>query len=228
MKVVAFDFDGTLADTADLWDEIKSAAAADLGLTLTEGQNRALYFKWDQEYIGWGGNMSEQMRIYKDSFSPKVEDKWKDRGWIRRIKLFPRIKETVEAVSGSYKPIVVTSRDSNTVVEALDNCGVLKYFKYIVAAENGLKYADKPSTRMMEEVLEIESGGTRPSDIVMIDDTPGGILMGRNAGAKTIGIGYGGFCPAEALARHRPDYLLSSTAEIPMLPDIIGKVFGGR
>ncbi|MDR2099099.1 MAG: HAD family hydrolase [Rickettsiales bacterium] len=225
-KVVAFDFDQTSAMTLELWTEIKSAVADGMGLPLSPEQNTAIYFSWDKEYIGWGKNLEEQKAIYRAYYAPRVESEWQKREWIDRVALFPGMKDVMEELSETYRLMIVTSRDMYSTSAALGNSGVLRLFDGIIASDAGRSYPDKPHPCMLYEAMA--RAGVDPSGIVMIGDTPGDIGMGKAAGARTIGAGYGGYVSLNDLAALKPDCILRSVRDIPKIPELVSGLLNSR
>lgn len=187
IKLIIFDFDGTLADTYELIIRTnqeamrqmnypvrdEDAIRATIGLPLEAGI-RTLYPDLPDEALPqWCTTYRRVFDVFKTQYLPV---------------LFPEVKETLEWLHGKgYVLTVASSRQSVSLNAFLGNLGVLPCFRYVIGADNVAKAKPDP-----EPVLQtLRDLGFRAGETLVVGDMPVDIFMGARAGAKTVGVTYG-------------------------------------
>ena len=82
---------------------------------------------------------------------------------------------------------IATLRGRNSLIEFLESMGIMKYFSYILAAEDTAFL--KPNAEPVKKILVDLSYGCENTLVVV--DMPFDIIMGKNAGVHTCGVTYG-------------------------------------
>ena len=101
------------------------------------------------------------------------------------LHLFPGVAETLAALHQSGFLLFVATSDSHDRAERmLTYLGLKEYLTAIVGADDVSRTKPDPETLM----LCAEKSGLSPSEFVTVGDGPQDALMGRSAGAKTIGV----------------------------------------
>ena len=209
IKLIIFDFDGTLADTYELIIKTNQAAMeamdypvrdeeairATIGLPLEAGI-RALYPDLPEEALPqWCATYRRIFDVYKTRYLPV---------------LFPEVKETLEWLRDKgFVLTVASSRQSVSLNAFLRDLGVLPCFRYVLGADNVAKAKPDP-----EPVLKtLRDLGYSAGKTLVVGDMPVDILMGSRAGAGTVGVTYGNSNRAQLLEAGA-DFVLDHFSEL--------------
>lgn len=198
MKLIVWDFDGTLADTRPLIEDgmkftIKALKAPEslmdrwlacVGLPVEEGLRRTFDVKD-------GPEINRILKIYK-SYD------WA--GNTHLIRTFPGMQELVADLnSRGVKQAIATSKRKAALEPQLAGFGWAESFFPVVTPESVTN--PKPHPESLEICLS--SHGLRPEDVLMIGDTLYDLDMANAANVPCVGVTYG-FATREQLARATP------------------------
>lgn len=216
LKLVIFDFDGTLADTTATIlatysmtiEEIGANARSEaeckttIGLPLKEG--------FRQLFPGFSDAQLENcVSTYRRIFSVNK---------LRLMpKLYPDVKDTLEVlVAAGLQMSVASSRSRESLIEFCEFCGILDYFSLILGADD-VTYA-KPNP---EPVLMTLNRLNQEADkTIVVGDMPVDIAMGRGAKCKTVGVTFGHSSRRELLEAGA-DYIIDL---FPQLTEILADI----
>jgi len=201
INTVLFDFDGTIMDTCEViissWQhtfmtiEGKERPVSEILKTLGEPLDftmRNLYPDFDTE---------EAVSIYR---SYHVEN------FGERINLFPGMKELLATLKEKgYKIGLVTSRMTGTTMEGLEKYHIKEYFDVVITADDTKKH--KPDPEPVYKALE--KLGASPEESIMVGDTDYDILCAKNAGVKSVLVGWALAMPEEA-----PDHIIEKAEDL--------------
>ena len=213
IRLIVFDFDGTLGDTranivATMRETLRTAGyapvteeaiAATIGLILEEG--------FQQLYPGLSGEETLRLAaLYRDIFE-------KTRKTLIPT-LFPHVKETLTTLKErGYILTIASSRRSASLNGFLRDMSIANTISYVLGADSVEKAKPDP-----EPVLKtLRALSVPPSECLVVGDMPVDILMGRAAGAATCAVTYGN-ASRDALAAAGADFLIDDIAELPRLP----------
>lgn len=226
-KLAVFDFDETLVHSKHVFRQVNNMAMEMLGLPHDDYIVATIYSLYKKQYIGWGKNLEEQQEIYHSKFNPLVSSLSADPRFYKQMEFYLDMKDVIKQLAKTNIALAVaSSRDLKSILRFLDYEGVRDHFEMIQATEGGLIFDDKPSTQVVDWIsTEV---GISTDNAVMIGDSSCDVQMGKNAGMKTIGIGYGSFTSAEKIALEEPDYLLKDEKEIKNLPAVISKLLSNE
>ncbi|MBQ4234586.1 MAG: HAD-IA family hydrolase [Firmicutes bacterium] len=215
IKAVLFDFDGTLMDTnqliLDSWyhvfdtygmdrlpkEKITPTFGRELGASLKE------FFPDHPE--------EETVRIYR-SFQQQI---FKD-----RVRLFDGMPELLEAlISRGLRLAVVTSRLWQTLHNNSYDFKEEPLFEVIVSGEDIT--IPKPSPQPCQ--IALERLGIGPDEAIMIGDSAYDTLCARNAGVRSVLVGWSLACPPAAAkgTDYEPDYVIEKASDLLTLLDQI-------
>lgn len=212
LKLIVFDFDGTLADTREIIVRTNQEVQRRMGYPLTDEagimatvglplQECILVMYPDlprEELPVWIKTYREVFDSLKGQIVPE---------------LFQGVKETLASLASmGYVLTVASSRGNKSLTDFLREMGIAPYISYVLGAED-VKLA-KPHP---EPVLKtLGAMGLSSSETLVVGDMPVDIQMGHGAGARTCGVTYGN-SDREALLAAGADYVIGDFRELPKL-----------
>ena len=212
IKLIIFDFDGTLGDTrANIIMTMQEtmrvlgypvageeAIAATIGLTLEDGFRDLFPGLTERDILRCA-------EVYRDLFE-------KNR---RKMipTLFPHVKETLNLLKErGYILSVASSRQSVSLRGFLHDMSVEDCISYILGADNVEKSKPDP-----EPVLKtLRELGIPAEESLVVGDMPVDIIMGLRAGAATCGVTYGN-SSRDDLVEAGAGYIIDDISELPGL-----------
>ena len=209
IKCVIFDFDGTLADTAEGILRTEEAMLMEMGLPKPEGgeaqmrQGIGLALR-DSLHVGCRipeELLDQAVATYRRLFDEIAFD---------YIVPFPGVKDTLEYLYGKgYLLGIATSRSRRTLEYLLHNMGIAKYFTYMTSVESTPKHKPAPDLAL----ILLDQFGVSGDETLIVGDTIYDLQMGRAAGCHTCGVTFGNHT-AEQLRSENPDYIVDSYPEL--------------
>ena len=204
IKLVIFDFDGTLGDTRgivvttmqqtlqELGQPMRSdeECAATIGLPLA-GCFRQLIPEAADEVIQQCVDTYHRLfDINKDRIKPQA---------------FPHVRETLEELHRQgIRMTVATSRGIDSLKDLLTDMGIIQYFDYLLGADSVTKHKPDP-----EPVLQtLRTMHIDATETLVVGDMPVDILMGSRAGCRTCAVTYGN-ATREELEEAGADYIIN-------------------
>lgn len=195
MKLIIFDFDGTLADTESLITQTMQKTIEALHLEpRSREQCRAMIGLPLKETFMRLIPMTDAMGdCCVDTYS-QIFDRDNRPGV---VSLFPHVADTLAALyAHGYVLTIATSRHRESLMEFLQGMQIDTYFRYIVTV-NDVAQA-KPHPDMVLQTMEHLN--IAPADTLMVGDAVYDIQMGHNAGVHTCGVTYGNGTRADMVA----------------------------
>jgi phosphoglycolate phosphatase len=212
VKLVLFDVDGTLLDSqhliyACLVETFKGMGRPPLpraemlsivGLSLVPAIQRLF-----GDDTG-AGDIEKAAGFYREAFLARVNDP------AFAPPLFPGAADAVAELRQRHDVILglATGKSRRGVDRILESFGWEGLFATIQTADTA---PSKPHPGMI--VQGAGEVGLRPADAIMIGDTSFDILMGRSAGAHTIGVSWGNH-PVTDLAEAGADHIIDDFAQL--------------
>lgn len=187
IRLIIFDFDGTLGDTRGnivltmrqtlqqlgYPERDEETIAATIGLPLEKG--------FEQLLPGLApDDRALCARTYREIFEKNRK--------ILVPKRFPHVKETLSALKeAGFVLTIASSRSSKSLHEFLRDMEIAPYVSYVLGADNVTQAKPHP-----EPVLKTMADlGYAPEETLVVGDMPVDILMGKGAGAFTCAVTYG-------------------------------------
>ena len=209
MKLIIFDFDGTLGDTRanilltmrmtlrklGLSEKDDDTIGATIGIPLGEG------------FLQMFPDLTpEQEELCVRTYRAIFEENKKD----LVPALFPHVKETLAALKKSgYILTVASSRSSASLNGFLRDMGIADCISFVLGADNVEKAKPHP-----EPVLRtLEQFGVDASEALVVGDMPVDIQMGKAAGAATCAVTYGN-ASREALEDAGADIIIDDFSKL--------------
>ena len=187
IRLIIFDFDGTLGDTRrnivttmqmtieelHLPNRSEEECAATIGLPLA-GCFRTLFPDIQEEFI------PRCTETYRRFFNENLKT--------IHPEAFPGVVETLAVLhQKSFTLTIASSRSRNSLTELTRNMGIADYISYILGADDVKEAKPKPEPVLKTlGDMHIDAGET-----LVVGDMSVDILMGTNAGARTCGVTWG-------------------------------------
>lgn len=180
-RAVVFDFDGTLADTGEVWHAAERSVAASYGYDWSARDHRDLR--------GLGIDAAARqlgMMVGAEQHAATIEAEILDAYFrqIKRVECMPGARTIVESLAGERMLGVATNSPRDLVQAQLKLLGIAEHFSVVVAANSSLK--SKPAPDVYERAAA--RLGSCASEIVAVEDSSTGIQAARSAGCTIIGV----------------------------------------
>lgn len=186
IRLVIFDFDGTLGDSQKLITDTMLATIERLNLPMRSREECArtiglpLKECFSSIILMTDEQAEECAEVYSEIFNVKNVP--------GVVKAFPGVVETLERLSSQgILMSIASSRSHRTLAKLMDELDLSKYITYLIAADDVVE--KKPAA---ESVLKtLRHFNIEAHETLVVGDTEFDILMGRNAGTHTCGVTYG-------------------------------------
>ena len=186
IRLVIFDFDGTLGDSQKLITDTMIATIERLNLPMRSREECARTIglplkECFSSIIPMTDEQAEECaKVYSEIFNVKNVP--------GVVKAFPGVVETLERLSTQgILMSIASSRSHRTLAKLMDELDLSKYITYLIAADDVVE--KKPAA---ESVLKtLRHFNVEAHETLVVGDTEFDILMGRNAGTHTCGVTYG-------------------------------------
>ena len=209
VKLIIFDFDGTLGDTRrtivntmqmtikelQLPSRTEAECASTIGLPLA-GCFRTLFPDIQEEFT------LRCAETYRRIFNENLQN-IKPEAFGGVVKTLKTLKEQ------GFTLTIASSRSHNSLTELTRDMGIADYISYLIGADDVKEAKPKP-----EPVLNtLAAMHFAASETLVVGDMAVDILMGANAGAKTCGVTWGNGSRKE-LEEAGADFIIDSMEEI--------------
>ncbi|MBF1620500.1 MAG: HAD family hydrolase [Prevotella sp.] len=186
IRLVIFDFDGTLGDSQKLITDTMLATIERLNLPMRSREECARTIglplkECFSSIIPMTDEQAEECaEVYSEIFNVKNVP--------GAVTVFPGVIETLERLSAQgILMSIASSRSHRTLAKLMDELDLSKYITYLIAADDVVE--KKPAA---ESVLKtLRHFNVEAHETLVVGDTEFDILMGRNAGTHTCGVTYG-------------------------------------
>lgn len=207
LKLIIFDWDGTLSDSADRIVAAVRKGASAVGLPDRPDQDI-------RDIIGLG--LIESFRsLYPDIHDAQMEpfgnayrDAYLNAEQSAAV-LFEGVVETLDSLRERYTLAVATGKSRAGLDRELVETDALRYFAASRCAD---ETAPKPNPRMLFEIFE--QTGIGPENSLMIGDTDHDIGTAKNAGTTAVAVSCGAQL-ADRLHAAEPRVLLENVNQLP-------------
>ncbi|EKQ69081.1 haloacid dehalogenase superfamily enzyme, subfamily IA [Leptolyngbyaceae cyanobacterium JSC-12] len=202
MKVIIFDFDGTIADSFEVVLKISNRLAAEFG-----------YPKAQPEDISRLKNLSSREVIRQSKVSPfklplllrRLRCELNQE--IHRLKPIPGMKEALLMLKQQGNRLgIVTSNSCENVAAFLEVQELSDVFDFI---GSGLALFGKG--RIIQRILKQHQ--LNPADVIYVGDETRDIEAARKIGIPVVAVSWG-FNSRQALAAENPDFLIDHPEEL--------------
>ena len=196
IRLIIFDFDGTLGDTR-----------ANIVLTMRNTLERLGYAVPDEETIAatigvplekgfeqmYPGLSPADVALCASTYREIFEKNRK----VLVPNLFPRVKETLAALKeAGYVLTIASSRSYGSLKEFLREMDIAPFISYVLGA-NSVAHAKPHPEPVLKTMADL---GFAADETLVVGDMPVDIQMGKGAGAHTCAVTYGNASRAELAA----------------------------
>jgi phosphoglycolate phosphatase len=204
-RLVVFDWDGTLIDSAGTIVECIQESARDMGLEVPPRERAS-------HVIGLGLHDSLRFAVPGLAAEQYVEfvDHYRRHFLARqdRMLLFDGVRELLTDLSAQRRLAIATGKSRRGLDRALDADGLRRYF---VASRCADETNPKPHPAMLLELMEELS--VPREQTLMIGDTSHDLGMAQAAGVDAVAVTYGAH-PEAGLRACNPVHCAASVAEL--------------
>lgn len=205
-RLLVFDWDGTLMDSAAAITASIQAACRDLGLPIPD-DGRARHI------IGLGLNeaLGYLLPELPEARYPQLVDRYRAHFLQRdsELPLFPGALDGLRRLHGEgFLLAVATGKSRRGLDRALQASGLHRYFHGTRCADESFS---KPHPGMLLELMDLL--GTEPRETLMVGDTTHDLQMAANAGVAALGVAYGTH-PRDSLVACSPLACADSFADL--------------
>ena len=186
IRLVIFDFDGTLGDSQKLITDTMLATIERLNLPMRSREECARTIglplkECFSSIIPMSDEQAEECaKVYSEIFNVKNVP--------GVVKAFPGVVETLERLSSQgILMSIASSRSHRTLAKLMDELDLSKYITYLIAADDVVE--KKPAAESVFKTLR--HFNVEAHETLVVGDAEFDILMGRNAGTHTCGVTYG-------------------------------------
>lgn len=202
VKVVVFDFDGTLANTLPLAIKAINFLAPEYGykpIDTTTTNIELCREKSMHEIVNALGLWFFQLPGY----TTKAKNFFKEH--LNEVTIFSGIKEMIENLSKNYELAIITSNSQDAVKHTLNNAGIVK----ITNIDSDSSIFGKH--RVIKRFLK--NHNLAPSEIIYVGDEIRDIEACRKIGVKIVTVTWG-YNSKNVLAQSMPDYIADSCEDV--------------
>ena len=212
IKMVIFDFDGTLADTQQGILETMRVTLDKMCLPPApdEAMAQLIGLPLEESFHRLTGKEGEELKkiadVYRDNFTNIIH---------HTVRLFPNVKETIQSLfEKGFVTAIATSRRNYSLNMLMKELGLEPFIK-LTAGDEDVK-EKKPAPEMVLKLLaDINMDATKA---LVVGDTVYDIEMGQRAGCFTCGVTYGNNSRQQLEEQHA-NFLVDDFGEILQLLD---------
>lgn len=186
IRLVIFDFDGTLGDSQKLITDTMLATIEKLNLPKRSREECARTIglplkRCFTSIIPMTDEQAEECaKVYSDIFNVKNVP--------GAVKPFPGVIEMLQRLSSQGVAMsIASSRSHHSLALLVEDLGLSKYITYLIGADDVVN--KKPAAEAV--LATLAHFNVKAHETLVVGDTEFDILMGRNAGTHTCGVTYG-------------------------------------
>jgi HAD superfamily hydrolase (TIGR01509 family) len=187
---VLFDLDGTLVDSERANVESVVLACRRLRVTLSQDERRFIIgHSWNEIHALIAANHG--LSVTMEALIASAVDEKRALLAVSGHQALPAAVETVKRLAERC-PLAIASGASRVEVrDAIEGIGIARYFQVVLGAEDYVRGKPAPDAYLL--AMERLGVGTVPNRCIVVEDATPGILAGRAAGARVIGVRAGNF-----------------------------------
>lgn len=183
IKLIMFDYDGTIMDTFLLTCHIYNAFFREFNIekNFTKREFQEL-FETDWRLalkklnIVTPQQVQRCTQLYHDHAADFEDD----------FRCYPHMEEILSELHKKYKLAIISNGNKQQIVSKLKKCNILQHFDYVSGYEGGEKPSPEPLLKCMKKLK------VQPSQAAYVGDMDGDIIAGKAATVqKVVAVTYG-------------------------------------
>lgn len=205
-----FDFDGTIADTAWLWQEVDRTFLGARGIEYTRDYARAL------AVLGFAGGAQYTIERYGlDEDPDDICEEWTRLShalYRTRVQLRPGVRRYIEALRARGIRTALATANEPELIQSMQRVDVGALFDACVHGRDVGTAKDQPDI-YLEAARRV---GVEPHRCIVFEDIVPGIVAARDAGFVTCGLHSGDPAQLTDDVRDASDLFLREWVDIPI------------
>ena len=183
IKLIMFDYDGTLMDTFTLTCHIYNEIFRQFKIekSFTKRQFQELFESDWKNCLKKLGLLEKKQLDKASQIYIEITKDFED-----EIRCFPYIMEMIPLLHKKYKLAIISNGNKDIILSRLKKYNLLQYFDYISGNDDGEKPSPQPLIRCMQKLV------VRSEQSIYVGDMDGDIIAGKAAKVhKVIAVTYG-------------------------------------
>ena len=188
MKILIFDFDGVILDSENSHFIAFNEGLKNLNINISEDEYYSKYISLDDRGVITNAVNDKNISVTNEEIDMIIKNKndYFESRLIDNSKLFPGVEELIIQLSKNFVLSIGSGAKRSEIIKTLKNNNIYDYFEIIVSANEVNN--PKPNPETYNRVLENINTDFNINEIIVIEDSPGGIEAAKSAGLKCIAI----------------------------------------
>jgi phosphoglycolate phosphatase len=194
IQAIFFDFNGVIIDDEPLQMAAYKEVLAGQGIDLTESDYYSALGMDDRTFVRAAFERAKK-KLSEDVLQLILDDKTvRHRKLIEQLPLFPGVVTFLKASAREFSLGLVSMADKNEISYVLERARLSALFSVIVSAEDVSSCKPSPDCyvaalrTLNEKRLAERRLPVLGNECLVIEDSPPGIISGRTAGMRTLGV----------------------------------------
>ena len=188
MKIIIFDFDGVILDSENSHFIAFNEGLKNLNINISEDEYYSKYISLDDRGVITNVVNDKNISVTNEEIDMIIKNKndYFESRLIDNSKLFPGVEELIIQLSKNFVLCIGSGANRSEIIKTLKNNNIYDYFEIIVSANEVNN--PKPNPETYNRVLDNINTDFNINEIIVIEDSPGGIEAAKSAGLKCIAI----------------------------------------
>lgn len=188
MKIIIFDFDGVILDSENSHFIAFNEGLKNLNINISEDEYYSKYISLDDRGVITNVVNDKNISVTNEEIDMIIKNKndYFESRLIDNSKLFPGVEELIIQLSKNFVLSIGSGANRSEIIKTLKNNNIYDYFEIIVSADEVNN--PKPNPETYNRVLDNINTDFNINEIIVIEDSPGGIEAAKSAGLKCIAI----------------------------------------
>ena len=188
MKIIIFDFDGVILDSENSHFIAFNEGLKNININISEDEYYSKYISLDDRGVITNVVNDKNISVTNEEIDMIIKNKndYFESRLIDNSKLFPGVEELIIQLSKNFVLSIGSGANRSEIIKTLKNNNIYDYFEIIVSADEINN--PKPNPETYNRVLDNINTDFNINEIIVIEDSPGGIEAAKSAGLKCIAI----------------------------------------
>ena len=188
VKIIIFDFDGVILDSENSHFIAFNEGLKNLNINISEDEYYSKYISLDDRGVITNVVNDKNISVTNEEIDMIIKNKndYFESRLIDNSKLFPGVEELIIQLSKNFVLSIGSGANRSEIIKTLKNNNIYDYFEIIVSANEVNN--PKPNPETYNRVLDNINTDFNINEIIVIEDSPGGIEAAKSAGLKCIAI----------------------------------------